>query len=68
MDITSKFLNLSGTYLQIFYIYQGPTFEDFKFIRDLLAKFLNLSGTYLQSFKFLRDLQAKFINLIVTYL
>jgi len=27
--------------------YQGPTFKDFKFIRDLLAKFLNLLGIYL---------------------
>jgi len=36
MDIPSKFLNLSGTYLQ-------------SFIKDLPSKILNLSRMYLQS-------------------
>jgi len=60
MDLTARFLNLSGTYSNFFYfildvinffkIYQGPTYKVFKFIRDQPTRFLDLLGTNQQSF------------------
>jgi len=36
-DILEKFLNLTGTYLQSFYIYKGAIGKIFKFLKDLHA-------------------------------